>query len=109
VEQFTVSIDDCTGESKFLVNELSSFLLESGSTIKRASHVEPVSIPLRLLFYVLRYLFGEYGKVASFTRFWSVQWRVNLSPVNGPILPTVFDDRDKAIEAEIVWLETNFL
>ena len=109
MEQFTVSIDDCSGESKFLVSELSAFLLESGSEIRRASHVEPVNIPLRLFFYLLRLLFGEYGRMASFTRDWCIQWRVNLTPVNGPVLPQTFSDRSKAIDAEIAWLETNYL
>jgi len=109
MEQFTVSIDDCTGESKFLVSELSAFLLDASSQVKRASHVEPVSVPFRLLFYVLRFLFGEYGRVASFTRRWCIQWRVNLEPVNGPILPGTWKDRQLAIDAEIAWLETNFL
>ena len=109
MEQFTVSIDDSTGEARFLVSPETSFLLDESSTIKRASHVEPVNFALRLLFYALRSFFGEYGRMATFTRSWCIQWRVNLNPVNGPILPNVFTCRQTAIDAEIVWLENNFL
>ena len=109
MEQFTVSIDDATGEARYLVSDASRFLFETGSTVERASHVEPVSRALRVLFYALRELFGEYGRMASFTRAWGCQWRVNLSPVNGPMLPGTWNDRADAIKAEILWLETNFL
>lgn len=109
MEHLTVSVDDSTGEAQYLVSELSHFLIEDGSTIERASHVEPVSIALRCLFYALRALFGEYGHMASFTRAWGCKWQVNLAPVNGPMLPETYRDRQKAIDAEIAWLETNFL
>ncbi len=109
METFTVSIDDSTGESRFLVSPATSFLLDDSSSIKRASHVEPINIAWRICFYILRSLFGEYGKVATFTRAWHIQWRVNLSPVQGPILPNHYSDRSEAINAEIVWLENNFL
>lgn len=108
MDRFTVTIDD-SGEARFLVSEISSFLLDESSTIRRASHVEPVNVILRCVFYTLRFLFGEYGKMGQFTRIWPCMWRVNLSPVNGPILPDVYRNRNQAINAEIVWLETNFL
>jgi len=109
MEAFTVSVNDTTGEYTFLVSEGTRGLLDATSTVKRASNVEPVSIALRGIFYALRAIFGEYGRVSDFTRIWGCSWRVNLHPVNGPILPGVYRDRQKAIDAEIVWLEENFL
>jgi hypothetical protein len=109
MDRFTVSVNDTTGEYRFLVSESSQFLLEDSSLVRRASHVEPVNLILRFTFYVLRAMFGEYGRMAAFTRQWRIQWRVNLSPVNGPILPQTWTDRAQAINAEIDWLETNFL
>lgn len=108
-EHITVSIDDLTGETRFLVSELSRFLLDESSTVKRASHVEPVSKVLRKAFYMLRDTFGETGTIAELTRKLPCLWRVNLSPINGPILPNVYRDRSQAIDAEIVFLEKHFL
>ena len=50
-------------------------------TITRASHVEP----------------GQDGR-----------WRADLSPVGGPVLGP-FDRRSEALEAEVAWLERNWL
>jgi hypothetical protein len=108
-ERITISIDDSTGEARFLVNGLSACFLDETSVIKRASHVEPVSLMPRLAFYMARAVFGEYGKVTESTRAWSCLWRVNLSPIDGPILPEVYKDRSQAIDAEIAYLEAYFL
>src|SRR6185437_898121 len=104
----TVSLDESTGDYTFLVSDDTRSLLDATSTVRRAYHVEPVNPIARAAFYTLRALFGEYGRVASFTRVWGCLWRVNLSPVNGPILPDTYRDRQKAIDAEIIWLENNF-
>ena len=109
MEHILFSVDDSTGNTKFLVNELSRSFLDDFSVIQRASHVEPVNGILRIVFFALRAMFGEYGSMAQFTRLWPCLWRVNLSPVAGPILPTVHRDRAQAIDAEISWLESNFL
>lgn len=109
MEHVTISIDDNTGNITFLVSELSRVFLDDTSTVKRASNVEPVNVLLRGAFYMLRFAFGEYGTVGEFTRVWPCAWRVNLSPVDGPILPELYSNRGEAIEAEIVWLEKNFL
>jgi hypothetical protein len=109
MEHVTISIDDNTGNVTFLVSELSRVFLDDTSTVRRASHVEPVNVLLRGAFYLLRFAFGEYGKVSAFTRVWCCKWRVNLSPVNGPVLPVFYSNRGYAITAEIEWLENNFL
>ena len=109
MEHIIFSVDDSNGNTKFLVNDLSRSFLDDFSVIQRASHVEPVNGILRIVFYALRAMFGEYGSMARFTRLWPCQWRVNLSPVEGPILSTVYRDRARAIDAEVSWLESNFL
>ncbi len=76
--------------------------------IRRASHVEPLNWLLRIFFHFLRGNFGEEGKVASWTRNWNCVWRVNMIPSNGPIFGA-FDNRDDALEAEVNWLNTNYL
>lgn len=74
---------------------------------RRASHVEPASLTLRLAFHALRALFGEKGRVSEFTRSWPVTWRVNMAPSGGPILDETFTDRALALRAEVRWLEHN--
>lgn len=103
-----ISIDE-NGDATFLLNDFTRELVGSGSVTRRASHVEPCNVALRVIFHSLRYLFGEYGKVSQFTRLWRCNWRVNLSPVNGPVLPGAWRDRAQAIDAEVVWLNQNFI
>jgi hypothetical protein len=103
------SIDDSSGQVTFLLNDLSRPFVDESSTIRRASNVEPINAILRIVFYTLRFLFGEYSRMGQFTRVWPCTWRVNLSPVSGPILPIVYRNRQEAINAEIEWLELNFL
>ena len=105
----TFRIDDSNGDVTFLVNELTSPFIDDTSTVLRASHVEPVNRMIRAVFYTLRALFGEYSRIGAYTRTWGCTWRINLAPVNGPILPTAYRERAKAIDAEIAWLEENFL
>lgn len=76
---------------------------------QRASHVEPDNLPLRLAFHVLRFIFGDKGRMSEVTRHWPCQWRVNVSPLGGPILAGRWQNRQAAIEAEIVWLNSNLL
>jgi hypothetical protein len=107
MDHVTLTVDS-NGDIKFLVSPLSEGFLDSDSTVKRASHVEPWNPFIRCVFHTLR-LFGDTGRVADWSRRWSIDWRVNLSPVNGPILPITFTNRATAIEFEVKWLEDNFL
>ena len=108
---FTVSIDEATGNSMFLVNDLSKGLVDETSKVRRASHVEPYYIVPRLFFHAFRKVFGEDGRVGDWTREWNCYWRVNLTPVGGPIIGMRFECRHRtlAIAYEIIWLEKNFL
>lgn len=108
-DTIVVTIEE-DGSIVCLKNNVTASLLEMGSSItKRASHVEPDNGLLRIIFHILRKLFGERGKMADFTRQWSCLWRVNLIPVKGPILASRWKNRQKAIDAEIEWLNENFL
>lgn len=97
------------GKTTFLYDESLAELVPKTAVIKRASHVEPVSIPLRLAFHALRAAFGEYGWVATFTRSWRCLWRVNMAPVGHGVLPQLFHNRAAAIAAEIEYLNENFI
>ncbi len=103
------SIDDNTGDIRFLVNESTEDFVDSTSIIKRASHVVPWNPVLRVFFRFLRLLWGEKGLVPDWTRSWSCRWQINLSPVGGPIIPVEWASRQSAIDFEIQWLEQNFL
>ena len=61
--------------------------------IERVSHIVPANPILRIIFKLLRKLFGDEGKIADWTRTWKCKWKIEL------ILPE-FDDRQKAIEYE---------
>jgi hypothetical protein len=52
-------------------------------------------------------MFGEYGKMAAFTRTWPCYWQVDLSPVGGPIVPVEWASRQSAIDFEVGWLNDN--
>jgi hypothetical protein len=107
--KFTVSIDEATGDTKFLVNDLSRGLVDETSRVQRASHVEPYSFLLRLFFHGLRIVFGEDGRIGDWTRNWNCYWRVNLAPVGGPTSLVAIKPRMYAINAEVDWLNENFL
>jgi hypothetical protein len=83
--------------------------MTEGALVRRASHVEPVSKTLRVIFHGLRSMFGEYGWVADFTRRWSCAWRINLAPISGPTLPQTYNNRAEAIDAEINYLNEHFI
>lgn len=97
------------GDTRCLVSPDTQVFLSEESVIRRASNVEPVSYTLRAAFYVLRAAFGEYGKVSEYTRHWHCTWRVNLAPIGGPVLAGTWRKRSDAIDAEIAWLQRNFI
>ncbi len=45
---------------------------------KRFSEITPVRIDLFILFRLLRFTFGERGKVAAWTRTWLCEWRMKI-------------------------------
>jgi hypothetical protein len=88
-----------------LDNANTAFFKELGKvTTRRASHIEPCSKVWRVVFHTLRYFFGDKGWMASFTRRWPCLWRVNLTPIGGPIIYRHYWDREGAIAAEVAWL-----
>lgn len=128
----TATIDE-NGDVVFLATGANDVFLELGNVVtKRASHVEPVEPLARLAFHFLR-LFGDKNRIADWTRKWRVGWRINTKPVGGPILKwsdiwkkhqtaipwvntlsgwnqvAVFTDRQRAIDAEVEFLNRFFL
>lgn len=108
MQPVTVHITE-DGTIRFLVNEDSKPFLTEDAVVRRASHVEPTQAILRLLFHGLRFIFGEKGWMADFTRRWPCEWRINLSPIHGPILPGTYCNRQAAIDAEVLYLNENFI
>jgi hypothetical protein len=80
---------------------------DQGQTTKqRASHVEPTSWPLRLLFHAIRQFVRDDSAAAGWTRGWPCTWRVRV--LGGPCWGT-YRNRQQAIAAEVAWLESNRL
>jgi hypothetical protein len=76
-------------------------------TVTRASNVEPVNKWLRVLFHVLRRVFGENGRCAAWTRRWPCLWQANLYLSGGPIFGP-FQYRQDAVAAEVYWLNQQY-
>lgn len=102
------SIDEQTADVRFLLTSEGKLFLDADSTVRRASHVEPSNTLLRVLFVSLRGIVSDSSCIAEWTRTWKCSWRVNLSPVNGPIFDG-FINRLEAIDFEIEWLNENFI
>jgi len=77
------------------------------ATKRRASHVEPQNLILRVLFRIIRARADDESTLAKWTRTWPCLWRVKI--VDGPVLPKLYTDRAEAIADEIQWLERNRL
>ena len=73
--------------------------------VRRGGRVVPVNPIRRTAFRLLRWLFGDRGRVAAWTRTWSGPWLVVVP--TGALGP--FADRDAAVQAEVEYLleETN--
>ncbi len=79
-------------------------LVAGGVTRRRASRVEPRALPWRVLFRLLRGVFGEDGRVAAWTRTWRVWWRVDLRLSGGPLILDRFYPRANALRFEVEYL-----
>jgi len=67
---------------------------------QRLSHIEPHRRVLRWLFHWCRAI-----GIVEWTRHWDCQWRVNMSPVDGPIIHmTPQSSRAEALAVEREWL-----
>ncbi len=102
-----ISIDK-EGTATYLVNEHTKDLFPEATRPRRASHVEPVSLSLRVLFRALRRAFKDESRVAAWTRSWPCYWYVDMSPVGGPKRGP-FSNRAQAIEFEIQMLNRFWL
>ena len=107
MEHVVITIDS-TGDATFLVSGTTKEFISSRDIICRASHIQPSYWRFRVPFRLLRFVFGDEGRIADWTRNWSVAWRINLTPVGGPILGS-YVSRSLAINDEVLWLEKNFL
>src|SRR5208337_3555461 len=104
----TVTIDE-EGNLVYLKTSEHDIFAELGEVVtKRASHVEPVNIWLRVAFRFLR-VFGDKTRVAEWTRTWTCDWRVNTKPTAGYLLPQSWRNRQDAIDAEIAFLNEWFI
>ena len=123
----TATIDE-NGDVLFLATDANDLFLNHGTVVtKRASHIEPANWGYRVAFRILR-LFGDKNKIAQWTREWPVVWRINTSPIGGPIvrwkdLPhnqgsqvywgqdeiALWLDRQEAIDFEVIFVNNLFL
>ena len=108
MDQITVSIDDNSGMTQFMLTPETECLLDDTSVIKRASHVTPANPVLWALFTLLRVLFTDTGKAADWSLTWKCKWIVDLTPCGGGIVPIAWATRESTIRFEIEWLQDNF-
>ena len=104
----TCTIDE-EGNQIFLGNGADVFSEAGESTVRRASHIVPVSLPLRLAFKALRAAVSDTSWLAAWSRTWACWWMVDASPVGGQVLPQRWLTREHAIAAEIEYLNKFFL
>lgn len=69
----------------------------------RASHILPFNQPQRSSFRLLRRIFGEYGRVAAWTRTWQGPWQAVIIATGETF---EHNDRQKCLEWERQKLET---
>lgn len=102
-----VTIDE-SGDQVFLKGHGADVFSEAGeSIVRRASHVVPVSLPLRLAFKALRTIALDTSLAAAWTRTWRCEWQVEL--VGGPTVRARWFNRQRAIDFEIEYLNKFFL
>ena len=127
----TVTIDE-NGDQVFLKGPASAVFGDIGPCEpRRASHVVPESLLLRAAFKALRAVVSDTGRLAAWSRTWECYWIVDARPAGADIIrwrdlphnvpmefgdtpwdddePALFWDRERAIAAEIEYLNKFFL
>ncbi len=107
----TLIIDE-NGVCKIVLTDAAKSLFLASTVAaesSRASHVEPVSLVLRVLFHAVRSSVSDDSRLAAWTRLWPCLWRVNMKPVGAGILPVHFTNRLAAIDAEVEALNNFFI
>jgi hypothetical protein len=90
-----IELDVHTGEVRTFLGDLDLPDMDVRE-VKRVSYIYPACLWLRIVFILLRKLFGDSGRVAEWTRRWRCLWEVRI----GNQVWTGFQDRQKAIEFE---------
>ena len=73
---------------------------------QRASRIEPVWWPARVVVGVVRRYVADDSRAAALTRRWPGRWRVAI--IGGPTFGRYWD-RAAAVAAEVAWLQHNRL
>ena len=84
------------------------FLPTETKQVSRISHVTPTNFVLRVVFNSLRLVFGDYGRVAAFTRRWKCLWQVDFGPIGGEVVRTDMQGRPFSSHAQAVTFELPF-
>jgi len=108
MESVVVSIDT-EGTATYLVNEHTKGLFPDAQEPRRATHIEPELLPLRLAFRALRKAFGDDGTVAAWTRSWTIgTWQADFTPIGESIVHG-FQSHAQAVRFEVYWLQNHWL
>ena len=99
MRKFSVFISP-SGEISCIYHDVAD-RLSGQKLIKRVSHVEPSHRVWRWFFYVIRSVVVDDSAIAEWTRRWPCQWRINMTPMGGKVLPELYYFRSEAIEREI--------
>lgn len=70
--------------------------------LTRLSHITPLFLPKRAVFRLLRFLFGDAGRVARWTRTWRCVWKVKMVRCGEW---SFFFDRPRAVQWELDHIE----
>lgn len=94
------------GNARYVDPAAESLIDQKSAARRRQSRVEPQDRILRVFFRAIRFLCGDRGRIAAWTRRWRCLWMARIfgGPTAGP-----FADRAEAIEWEISWIEENVL
>jgi hypothetical protein len=107
--EVTFITDLQTGNCVFLLTDAAK-TLDFGPLPKiRASHVIPANRVLRAIFRFIRSHCTDTSLAADITRLWPCNWIVDTSPIGGGLLPGVWKNRAKAIDAEVEAINQIFI